>query len=822
MIRAIRSLLFVLLISLNPGPAPAQQPVASTDATGQRLDSVRASLDQIEQTLTRSDLGDQTLQELRSGFDPQRKALLAIIEEASSQVAAIRARLDQLGRKPGDKDPPEPQNVSDERKHQQEQFDDLDARLKRARLLSVRLDQLDSTIIDRRRQLFAKALFSRSYSILSPTLWVNAAQELPRDFRAAVTMTSDWLSLVDRRISGAGLVLLILGLLAIAAAAVVATLAAERVTSRDPSNHDPSPFLKAIGAVWTVIVTAVVPLAVMLALNELMKAFDLAIPRFEPLGTALFEGVVRVAMTIGVARALLAPGLVNWRMLNVTEQTVDRLMRLAVTIALVVSVTRLFEAAAAVIAASLPVSVALRGLGSAAVAMVLAANLYGAAGQAAGDEECLGPPIMTTGRDWYVTMRFAAWLVHSLIALSVLAGYIAFAAFVVDQLVWVTFVGASLFLLTQATHESIDVGLQSQTAMGRLLIHSVGLRRQSLELMTIVLSGLAHLALVLIAIMLVLAPWGVASTDIVASVRAAIFGFQVGDVSISLASVIVAILLFAIGLGATRALQRWLSVSFLPKTELDSGLQNSIRTSVGYLGFVCAAGLALTYVGLNFERVAIVAGALSVGIGFGLNSIVNNFVSGLIILWERTIRVGDWVVVGTDQGYVRRINIRSTEIETFDRAMVIMPNSALVTGAFKNWVRGDKVGRIKVPVIVNTGVDPEKVRDVLIDVARSHDMVLKLPSPLVFFTALATNGISFDLICFVADVETSSRIASDLNFAIFRRFREAGFELMATGALPPVASITGLEHLLPFVRRYGESPAVAHPVGTTEPRRDGP
>ena len=125
------------------------------------------------------------------------------------------------------------------------------------------------------------------------------------------------------------------------------------------------------------------------------------------------------------------------------------------------------------------------------------------------------------------------------------------------------------------------------------------------------------------------------------------------------------------------------------------------------------------------DKLAIVAGALSVGIGFGLQSIINNFVSGLILLWERAVRVGDWIIVGGDQGFVRRINIRSTEIETIDRAQVIIPNSSLITGVVKNLVRNDRTGRIVIPVTVAGAADPEKVREVLFAAAKGNDRVLK-------------------------------------------------------------------------------------------------
>jgi small-conductance mechanosensitive channel len=169
-----------------------------------------------------------------------------------------------------------------------------------------------------------------------------------------------------------------------------------------------------------------------------------------------------------------------------------------------------------------------------------------------------------------------------------------------------------------------------------------------------------------------------------------------------------------------------------------------------------------------------VAGALSVGIGFGLQSVVSNFVSGLIILWERAIRVGDWIVVGAEEGFVRRINVRSTEIETFDRATVIVPNSNLMTGVVKNWVRSDRVGRIRLPLTVGLAADPDNLREMLIGIAKAHDHVLSIPSPTVFFSSFADDKMTFELICFIEDVEAGKRTTSDLLFSIHAKLRELG------------------------------------------------
>ena len=186
----------------------------------------------------------------------------------------------------------------------------------------------------------------------------------------------------------------------------------------------------------------------------------------------------------------------------------------------------------------------------------------------------------------------------------------------------------------------------------------------------------------------------------------------------------IALVILVAGIMATHAVERWLELRYLPHTQLDFGLRNAIKTSFGYVGFIIALSFAGAYLGLNFEKLAIVAGALSVGIGFGLQSIVNNFVSGLILLWERAIRVGDWVVVGNEEGVVSRINVRATEIATFDRAAVIVPNSNLITGVVKNYVRTDRSGRIQISVPVNPAANPETARDLFIDVAKSQKLVL--------------------------------------------------------------------------------------------------
>ena len=781
-IRAFRTLLYVALL-VTALPALAQ-------TAHQRLDGVRATVEQVEQALKRAELSDAALVELRARVEPLTKVLEEVMGELTPRHDSLRARIDQLGAKPADKSAESPQ-VASEREDLQKQFDEVDTVLKRARVLEVQLDQVSDSILSRRRDLFTRALFARSTSVISPGLWLGVARELPSDIAAFGYLASDWWAAVSR-LSGARLFTFAGGTIAIILLLGFVTQMQRRVVRRDPDNHNPDDFKKAAGALWVAASTAATPIVAAFALIGLWRGLDLFPMRLEPVVGAVSDGVVRIAIAVGVARGLLAPGLINWRMLDLRDVTVERLTRLVFVIALTVSGFKCVEAVIEVIGASLPVSVAFRGLFALLIALGLAYGLRGIAIQSDSEDECLGPRV-TVERDLYGPIRLAVWAAIVVIIASTLIGYVAFAAFLVDQIVWLSFVGSALFLLMTFAREGIGSSLHPNAAAGRAILTSVGLHRDALDQVAIILTGLAQLSLILAAVMAAAAPWGIESNDMFSSIRAAFFGFRVGEVTISISSIIIAIFIFTIGFALTRGFQRWLDSTYLPHTQLDTGLRNSIRTSIGYVGFVIAAAVGLSYVGLSLDKLAIVAGALSVGIGFGLQSIVNNFVSGLILLWERAIRVGDWVVVGNEQGYVKRINVRSTEIETFDRATMIVPNSNLVSGVVKNWVRTDKVGRIKIPISVNINADPDKVRETLLDCARNHELVQKIPAPNVLFISIADNLLCFELVCFVADVETSGRLKSDLHFEIFRRFKEAGFDLLHH--TPPLVAVAGLDRL---------------------------
>jgi len=750
-------LALAVLLALATGGSAQQAPLIG-------VEPIRVALDQIETSVRRGGLGVRGLADLSQRLGPLRDDLRDKAADLEPRLADLDARLKGLGPAPA-KDAPEDPAIAAERARLAHQRAEIDAAIKQAQLLQTRAEQLSAMLSERRRAAYAETLFRRSPSLLDPLFWRDAGMAAP-DYAGHVSrFGQDWSAYARDQGGAARMVSAILAL----AGFLVFVLAAMRWWRR-------TAFVTRVGARYGKALAALLvflrrgfsmPLAVLVIL-ALLHQFDLVPPEFTRLTTSLVIGVAIAALARAAATSVLAPDDPGRRLVSFDDATAKWLFSHLTWGGRLFGAFIALRAFHRTVGAPQEIDNATQMLFAVVIAALLIHLLTGR--READEEEARRIP----------GMRLLAWTIVVAIAISLLAGFAGFAAFIAGRVVFTITLAATLYLLLVVTDAVISRTLSADSAGGRKLARQLGIEPRRLGLIGKLTSGIVRALFVLLVLALAVGRWEVAAADLFEAIKGVALGIRIGDFTISFGAVFGAIVLFLIVVGLTRLVQAWLEKEVMPHTAFEPSLQLSIVTILGYVGFIVAIVTALGELGIDPQKIALVAGALSVGIGFGLQSIVSNFVSGLILLAERPIRIGDQIVVKGDEGFVRRISVRATEIETFERASVIIPNSELITGVVKNWTHANTLGRLNIRVAVSYDCDPDKVTEILKECAVAHPGVLKEPAPAVQLAEFGAGGLVFDVFCVVPNLAERGRIKSDIQIAILRRFRAAGIDMTPT------------------------------------------
>jgi potassium-dependent mechanosensitive channel len=702
------------------------------------------------------------LEALREEIDEKRAKL-------KPKLQGARERLAKLGPAPEEGAPKESAEIAAQRKRLEAEVAAIDGKLKQADILFVRAGQLIDAANNERRNRFTESLFKpvpNFYSYVIPT----GLERVPQRTDQVLAAIGDWF---ERAWNIGTVFLILLFLIPLAAAAVVA-----RFTGRHEARHEvarqaekEAPTLQQCGAtafmksvwgclpIWT-------GLAVFYAINA---SAGLADPTFEGF---LLKAVLSIGWAIflgSLVRQSLVPKNPAYKVIPASESMAWRIAGLLWALIAFWLVDQLSVLTDSFVFMPYQVSV-LRSATFAAIYGVLLAILLFVIQSGLTTRKAA----FSGWRGWLFT--FMA-LQAAIILLAMLLGYELLARFIGTHLVTTTGVLWIMYLLHLMAEDISSVSVISGAPIDDDLDEDKDMGAPSLLTIRIIVSLLLDITIIAVGVTVLLLLWRFDWVEVKGWIQTAFFGFQFGNLNLSLQSVLIALGVFAAGLLLTRFVQRWFTGRVFAGRRSDSGVNESVRVGLGYLGFVLAALAGISYLGVDFSNLAIIAGALSVGIGFGLQSIFNNFVSGLILLVERPIKIGDYIQVGGQEGTVKKISVRSTEIETIHRQSVIIPNATLITDPVVNWMHLDKSCRLDIPIGVDYDTDVEQLRSVLLGVASEYRAVLKSPPPVVYFAGFGDFSLDFELRVFLRDVRERIKSLSELRFAILAALREADIRI---------------------------------------------
>ncbi|MBR8158821.1 mechanosensitive ion channel family protein [Burkholderia cenocepacia] len=786
-IALIALLQFAAIATASAFPAAASAPVASgvgaaapaislPDAIAQ-LKQMQAELDRIkQQTSTASnskelDALDDSAQELSTD-------VAKLQSDLTPQRAQVQAQLDVLGPAPAEGAAPEAPAVAKQRAALDARKTQIDAALKQAADQKTSLTNLTEQFAKLHRSLLKNQLAFRSGSIFSAQFWLPLFHLSPDDRQRLEDFDDELFDMLRSSwVPGQRAITTVLLI-----AAFAAWLGGRRLIERGLAwialNRLPPTRLRRSAlalstALSTFLATAI---AIQILYLAVARHYELT-PSLTDLWDQFAKLAATCALIAGLGRALLCTKHPSWRLPALADPVALAMKPFPSILAGLLLVSGTLESINRIVDTSLSVTLFGRGIVSLVVALTVGASLLranrarsalAAAGEAPEQRSTLAGLIHAG-----VTLAIVA----SLIAL--LIGYITVARFITYELVWFEIVLCATYILIQLTRDASESLFSSSLSTGQQIKHLFALEDRHLDQARTVLSGFGTSLLMLIAaIALVTGGFGTTPGDLLDSAVAMIGSQRLQSLNIMPDRILNAVIGFAIGFYLLRSLRRWLDGEFMPALGMDTGMRVSLITLFTNVGYVLLVLMTLGLLGVRWNNLAWIVSALSVGIGFGLQEIVKNFVSGLILLTERPVKVGDMVSIAGVEGDIRRINVRATEIQLSDRSTVIVPNSQLISQNVRNVTMGNSTQGVATLVLtfpLNT--DPEQVRDLLLDAYREHPAILDKPAPSVTFSQLAPDGITLNVTGYVSSPRIASSTKSDLLFEILKQLRAAGITL---------------------------------------------
>ncbi len=766
----VRLLLVFSLLLATPAFAQEADPIA---APTQALDQAASEFQAIDSAFNeRTSTAER--QSLANRANAVKQTTDAQVSLLGTQLGLIDARIGQLGPvTPGVVEAPD---IRAQRKLLSQQRSDVDSAVKRGKLLGIEVEQLAVEISESQANAFSERMSEQVASPLTPSFWTALIHAAPRDSRRIAAFLRVELGAIRSGASHGGLLSALIGValaitLALPGRMVLRSAGRRYVIANVPGNRVRRSGL----ALWRATVGTLVPGLAAVALVEGLRTGGMIAPAWESVANSFQRAVFLATLISALAGALLQPRQPSWRLIGLSDHAASSLYPWTLAASGVFLTNVLLIAFRDAVGASGP----WRAAADSAATMVYITLLVGLLvtvgrlrarhARQNGDSE--------TSQAGFGFLSLGAWCVVATAIAALFTGYVTLAYFLTRFVVWVSVVSATLYLSLVAVDDICSSLFRPDGRLADTFHHGFGLRRSLIDQLGVALSALLRLTLIAIAVSLVFVPFGSNLTTLIDQATRIAQGVTIGQITISPGAIFRAGAVLAVGMFVVRGTQHWLTHRYLPATELDAGARNSISMVARYTGLILAVLWSLASLGIGVERIALLLSALSVGIGFGLQAITQNFVSGLILLAERPVKIGDLVRIGDQEGDVKRISVRATEIQIADRSTLIVPNSELITKTIRNMTMANPIGRVQLAFSVPMGTDVGHVRDMVLKMFEEAPAVLEEPVPSLFIDSIADGRINVMAFAYVRSPREAYATRSNILFHLLERMPAAGIEL---------------------------------------------
>lgn len=756
-------------VAPQTAPQAASQPDATPEVEAPSLDDLSEQLDQIRQKVTVS-ANDDLLSSLRQAALQVQKQADDLIAKQAVDIEHLNDQLNILGPVQPDEAP----TLTSQRKALTAQKNALVSDERQTNTLSQSARDLATQIFSLRRSLFDSQISTRTASPLSSAFWSTLIRPTDDDLRRMNGLLDDVRSVFTSALAPGNRMLfasVVIGALLIW---VVVRRLLESLLIRLMVRWLPEGRLRrsalalAVGLSTVLTITTATSLLRWGITSNAVLSNDV-VNLLDQLQTL----ITFCAFIVGLGRALLMLPHPSWRLPKIPDEIATAMGRFPPVLALALMVIGTQERINSVIASSLALTVAVNGLTALAVSLMFFFGLvrYRRTRRRFAIER-------PGGLAGLIPFVVAVWVGLSLLAL--LSGYLTLAYFLAVKLLWMSVVASTAYLLVAFFGDVCETLLSPKQPGGMALGSALGLSPRHQAQASTILAGVGRSLLLLAAVLLAFLPSGSSPGELLESfTRMEVTDKSLGALNIVPGDILMALGCLVLGMLGVRVLKEWFGERLLPETNMDAGMQASLVTLIGYIGFVLVIAVVMSTLHISLTNLTWVVSALSVGIGFGLQAIVQNFISGLILLTERPVKVGDWVSLAGVEGDIRRINVRATEIQMSDRSTVIVPNSQFITQNVRNVTMGNALGVVGISLTLPLETDVLQIRELLLQAFTEHEAVLDAPAPSVTFKDLTNTGLIISASGYVNSPRSVGSARSDLLFTVLGRLREMGIALSA-------------------------------------------